>query len=123
MAATADHEAPGLGRAPASMPFQPKMMPNIVTRTIDFLGCGFHTGSVTFQMRRIKLEIPDEPEYDQVRDMHGHAVTVFASTEINGERSLKIGSRTLLLRKVGVDEDEEGPMDVYRAESISEPSY
>ncbi|WP_329088462.1 MULTISPECIES: hypothetical protein [unclassified Streptosporangium] len=78
---------------------------------------------MTFQMRRIKLDIPDGPEYDQVRDMHGHTVTVFASTEVNGERSLKIGSRTLLLRKVGVDEDEEGPMDVYRAESISEPSY
>jgi hypothetical protein len=99
------------------------MMPNIIARTIDFQGRGFHTGRVTFQTRRIKLDIPDGPEYDQVRDMHGHAVTVFASTEINGERSLKIGSRTLLLRKVGVDEDEEGPMDVYRAESISEPSY
>ncbi|GAA3000311.1 hypothetical protein [Streptosporangium longisporum] len=55
--------------------------------------------------------------------MHGHVVTLFASTETNGERSLKIGSRTLLLRKVGVDEDDEGPMDVYRAESISDPSY
>ncbi|MEU8380721.1 hypothetical protein [Streptosporangium sp. NPDC048865] len=105
------------------MPFQSKMMPNIVTRTIDFHGRGFHTGRVTFQTRRIKLDIPDGPEYDQVRDMHGHTVTVFASTEINGERSLKIGSRTLQLRKVGTEEDEEGPMDVYRAESISEPSY
>ncbi|MEV4753372.1 hypothetical protein AB0K21_44115 [Streptosporangium sp. NPDC049248] len=55
--------------------------------------------------------------------MHGHSVTVFASTEINGERSLKIGSRTLRLRKVGVDEDGEEPMDIYRAESISDPSY
>ncbi|SNT57147.1 hypothetical protein [Streptosporangium sp. 'caverna'] len=55
--------------------------------------------------------------------MHGHAVSVFASTENNGERSLKIGSRTLALRKVGVDEDGDEAMDVYRAESISDPSY
>jgi hypothetical protein len=98
-------------------------MPNIIVRAIDFRSRGFHTGRVTFQTRRIKLDIPDGPEYDQVRDMHGHSVTVFASTEINGERSLKIGSRTLRLRKVGVDEDGEEPMDIYRAESISDPSY
>ncbi|MEV6868884.1 hypothetical protein AB0M44_48955 [Streptosporangium subroseum] len=78
---------------------------------------------MTDQVRRIKLDIPDSPEYDQVRDMHGHAVSVFASTENNGERSLKIGSRTLALRKVGVDEDGDEAMDVYRAESISDPSY
>ncbi|WP_344972891.1 hypothetical protein [Streptosporangium fragile] len=78
---------------------------------------------MTFETRRIKLDIPDEPEYAPVRDMHGRTVTVFASTEINGERSLKIDGRTLALRKVGVDEDADGPMDVYRAESISGPSY
>ncbi|MGC5009810.1 hypothetical protein ACLQ2R_03495 [Streptosporangium sp. DT93] len=78
---------------------------------------------MTFQTIRIKLDIPDGPEYDQVRDMHGHIVTVFTSTEINGERSLKIGSRTLRLRKAGVDEEGDEPMDVYRAEAISDPSY
>lgn len=78
---------------------------------------------MTDQLRRIKLDIPDGPEYDQVRDMHGHAVSVFASTEIDGERSLKIGSRTLVLRKVGVDDDGDEAMDVYRAQSISDPSY
>ncbi|MBB2914942.1 hypothetical protein FHS43_006254 [Streptosporangium becharense] len=78
---------------------------------------------MTFETRRIKLDIPDEPEYDPIREMHGHTVTVFASTEINGERSLKIGGRTLSLRKTGVDEDVDGSMDVYRAESISDPSY
>jgi hypothetical protein len=74
-------------------------------------------------MRRIKLDIPDEPEYDPLRDMHGHMVTVFESTEVDGSRSLKIGSRTLVLRKVGVDEDGDETVDVYRAQSISEPSY
>lgn len=74
-------------------------------------------------MRRIKLDIPDGPEYDPLRDMHGHTVTVFQSTEIDGRRSLKIGSRTLVLQKVGVDGDGDEAMDVYRAQSISEPSY
>jgi hypothetical protein len=78
---------------------------------------------VTDQPRRIKLDIPDEPEYDPLRDMHGHLVTVFASTEIDGRRSLKIGSRTLVLSKVGVDEEGDEAVDIYRAQSISEPSY
>ncbi|MFJ2028192.1 hypothetical protein [Streptosporangium sp. NPDC087985] len=78
---------------------------------------------MTDQAKRIKLDIPDGPEYDQVRDMHGHTVTVFESTEVNGRRSLKIGSRTLALQRVGVDESGDEAMEVFRAQSISEPSY
>jgi len=76
---------------------------------------------VTDHLKRIKLDIPDGLEYAPVHDMHGHVVTVFESTEIDGHRSLKIGSRTLQLRKVGVDKEAE--IEVFRAQSISEASY
>ncbi|GAA3514486.1 hypothetical protein FHR32_002640 [Streptosporangium album] len=75
------------------------------------------------QAKRIRLDIPSGPEYDQVRDMHGHTVTVFESTEVNGRRSLKIGSRTLVLQRVGVDESGNETTEIFRAQSISEPSY
>ncbi|WP_326826742.1 hypothetical protein [Streptosporangium sp. NBC_01756] len=75
------------------------------------------------QAKRIRLDIPDGPEYDQVRDMHGHTVTVFESTEVDGRRSLKIGSRTLVLQRTGVDESGDEATEIFRAQSISEPSY
>jgi hypothetical protein len=80
-----------------------------------------HTVGVTDHLKRIKLDIPDGLEYASVHDMNGHVVTVFESTEIDGHRSLKIGSRTLQLQRVGVDHDAE--IEVFRAQSISEASY
>lgn len=71
------------------------------------------------EMKRIILRIPEHPGFEVVRDLDGKLIDVFAAKERDGERSIKIGSRTLRLHREGVDNLDGESYEVWSARSIS----